>query len=151
MTFSQETLSHALPSSQYDFETDSKRDHGPCVCAEVCLCVHKMRLASYHILEKWGRVHKKGTVGGVEWMSNRHITPGGEHGQRSWGAARKKMKKKKTTKTPRQQTAHRVTQLKENSSLGLGLWLELEDLHTAVSAMNIHLVTSYTINVPWLI
>lgn len=55
-----------------------------------------MRLFSYHILRKGGEGHKRGTEGGVECMSNRHIIPAGEHGQRIWGAARKGIKKQRS-------------------------------------------------------
>lgn len=65
MSLSQETQSHTLFSPECDFEMVSKRDHGP-VRTEVCLCVHKMRFDTYHILKKGGEVHKKATKGGVE-------------------------------------------------------------------------------------
>lgn len=94
MSFSQETQHTHTLHSALKMKLKKKGTPGLPVRTEVCFCVHKMRLYSYHILRKGGEVHKRGTEGGVECMSNRHIIPAGEHGQRIWGAARKGIKNK---------------------------------------------------------
>ncbi len=59
MSFSQKAHFHTQLSPQNDAETESKRDRGPPVCTEVCLCVHKMRLDSYHVVRREVRFVKK--------------------------------------------------------------------------------------------
>lgn len=90
LSFSQETQLSECSQN----ETEEKRDPWPPYAYRgVFLCSQNEALLISHS-EEGRRVHKRGTEGGVECMSNRHIIPAGEHGQRIWGAARKGIKNK---------------------------------------------------------
>lgn len=88
-------------------------------CTEVYLCVNKMKLYSYQVLEKGGEVHKKGYRRGLERMSNTSRRAWTKELRRSQKEDEKKQRGRpwgcQDNKTPKRSDSTK----KSSSSLGL--------------------------------